>query len=66
MDVLTPLTTMIEWVWCATQVGITRAEVILFGITALMVMALGWHVLCWQKKILLMLQGVQSQTEHGQ
>eukprot|EP00439_Symbiodinium_sp_Y106_P037587 s1811_g4.t1 len=72
MDVLAPLTTMIEWVWCATQVGITRAEVILFSVTALMVMALGWHVLCWQKKILLMLQSVQSQlntaddTKHGQ
>eukprot|EP00439_Symbiodinium_sp_Y106_P086551 s100_g34.t1 len=61
MDVFTPLTTMIEWVWCATQVGITRAEAFLFGFTALMVMALGWHVLCWQKKILLMLQSVQSQ-----
>ena len=72
MDVLTPLTTFIEWVWCAAQVGATRIEIFLFIATAGSILTMGWHVLCWQKKILLMLHGVQEQlkeadeSKHGQ
>ena len=61
MDMLSPLTTLIEWVWCAAQVGASYVELVLFLTRTLSVLTIGWHVTRWQKKMLLALHCLQTQ-----
>ena len=59
-----PSTTLIEWVWCAAQVGATYVEIGLFLTTLLLLCAICWHMYCWQK-IMLTLHAVQAQLEEN-
>ena len=44
MGLLMPLTTLIEWVWCAAQVGATYVEIGLFLVAMLLLCAICWHM----------------------
>ena len=65
MDLLSPFTTLIEWVWCAAQVGATYVEIFLFGASLLLLIAVSYHMHRWQKKIMLTLQAVQTQLQEN-
>ena len=59
----TPLTTLIEWVWCAAQVGASNVEMFLFLLLLATVMTISWHATRWQKKMLMALHGIQNQLQ---
>ncbi|CAE7649064.1 unnamed protein product [Symbiodinium sp. CCMP2592] len=59
--IVTPMTTVLEWVWCAAQVGATYVELCLFCLLLGMIGALSLHVYSWQKRMILLLQGVSAQ-----
>ena len=65
MDLLMPLTTLSEWVWCAAQVGAAYVELCLFAVMLGLLGAIGLHMYRWQKKILLAVQSVQLQMEEN-
>ena len=59
-----PFTRLCEWIWCATQVsGSTFVEMLIFGMLLVSVMTLAWHVFVWQKKVSVMLLGIQTQIQ---
>ena len=59
-----PFTRLCEWIWCATQVsGTTFVEMLIFSMLLLSVMTLAWHVFIWQKKVSVMLLGIQTQIQ---
>ena len=59
----TPLTTLIEWVWCAAQVGASNIEMFLFLLLLVTVMTISWHATRWQKKMLTTLHVIQTQLQ---
>ena len=55
MDILRPVTTIVEWIWCAAQVGATYVELCLFVSTLAVMAMVGWHIYRWN--------AIQSQLE---
>ena len=64
MDFASPITKICEWIWCATQVsGTTFLETIIVVSLLLTAAFMGWRMMKWQAKIVLMLHAIQSQLD---